>query len=171
LTQWFDELKPQDWVMIHPSGSHWKKGFPFARPCLEAEALVQTCCLKTHRYGGHFTMSLKNSVGMVAKRHPLEDHDFMQELHSSSHQRRMIAEINAAYSPALIVLDGVDAFISGGPDDGKRVSPEVILLVAIEWLLARLVLLCCATLVARQRLVGKIFQQSKSPELSILVLG
>ena len=123
----FDELAPEDWVMIRPSGSHWNNGFPFARPCLEAEALVQTCNLKTHRYGGHFTLSLKNSVGMVGKRRPQRAHDFMQELHNSAHQRRMIAEINTAYTPALIVLDGVEAFISGGPDVGERVTPEVIL--------------------------------------------
>jgi uncharacterized protein (DUF362 family) len=123
----FDELMLEDWVMIQPAGGHWENGFPFARPCLEAEALVQTCCLKTHRYGGHFTLSLKNSVGMVAKRHPQMDHDFMQELHSSPHQRRMIAEINTTYTPSLIVLDGVEAFISGGPDVGERVFPEVIL--------------------------------------------
>lgn len=122
-----DELMPEDWVMVEPPGSHWEQGFPVARPCLEADALVQTCCLKTHRYGGHFTLSLKNSVGMVGKRAPNVDHDFMRELHSSSHQRTMIAEINAAYTPALVVLDGVEAFISGGPDVGERVSPELVL--------------------------------------------
>jgi uncharacterized protein (DUF362 family) len=120
-----DELGAEAWAMMRPEGGHWKKGFPFARPCLEAEALVQTCCLKTHRYGGHFTLSLKNSVGMVAHRHG--GYNFMTELHSSSHQRRMIAEINTAYTPALIVMDGIEAFISGGPDKGERVSPNVIL--------------------------------------------
>jgi uncharacterized protein (DUF362 family) len=39
----------------------------------------------------------------------------------------MIAEINTAYTPALIVMDGIEAFISGGPDKGERVSPNVIL--------------------------------------------
>ena len=121
----FDELASEDWTMIQPDGSHWSGGFPFARPCLEAEALVQTCNLKTHRYGGHFTLSLKNSVGMVANRYG--GHNFMTELHSSPHQRRMIAEINTAYTPALIVMDGIEAFISGGPDVGERVSPNVIL--------------------------------------------
>ena len=87
---------------------------------------MQTCCLKTHRYGEHNTLSLKNSVGMVAKRVPQDEHDYMRELHNSPHQRRMIAEINAAYTPALVVLDGVEAFISGGPDQGERVSLEVI---------------------------------------------
>ena len=50
-----------------PEGTHWKKGFAFARPVLESGAIVNTCCLKTHSFGGHFTLSLKNSVGMVAK--------------------------------------------------------------------------------------------------------
>jgi len=123
----FDELGAEDWVMIQPQDSHWEVGFPFARPCLEAEALVQTCCLKTHQYGGHFTMSLKNSVGMVGKIIPGNNHNFMEELHASQHQRAMIAEINIAYTPALIVLDGVEAFVSQGPANGKRVTSEVVL--------------------------------------------
>jgi uncharacterized protein (DUF362 family) len=98
-----------------------------ARPCLQAEAVVQVCSLKTHRYGGHFTLSLKNSVGLVAARIPGKKYNYMDELHSSKYQRAMIAEINTAYTPALIVLDGVDAFTNGGPDTGTRVSPEVIL--------------------------------------------
>jgi len=121
-----DELGAEDWVPVQPPGSHWSHGFLFARPILEADAVVQTCCLKTHRYGGHFTMSLKNSVGMVAKYGP-DGYNYMQELHRSPHQRRMIAEINVAYRPALIVVDGVEAFVTGGPDKGERVSAEVVL--------------------------------------------
>jgi uncharacterized protein (DUF362 family) len=120
-----DELPPSDWEMVQPKGSHWTHGFPFPRFCLEAGAIVQTCCLKTHRYGGHFTMSLKNSVGMVAS-HLDGGHDFMNELHQSRSQRKMIAEINVAYAPALVVMDGVDAFVSGGPARGKLVSPQVV---------------------------------------------
>jgi len=121
-----DELEEKEWVMLQPSDSHWERGFPFARPYLEAEALVQTCCLKTHRFGGHFTMSLKNSVGMVAKYGP-DRYDYMGELHSSPYQRLMIAEANAAYTPALIVTDGVEAFVGGGPEAGKRAWGEVVL--------------------------------------------
>ncbi|MFQ6058431.1 MAG: DUF362 domain-containing protein [Anaerolineae bacterium] len=123
----FDELEEKDWVMVQPPEGHWKRGFPFAKPCLEAEALVQTCCLKTHRFGGHFTVSLKNSVGMVAKHVPGDRYNYMHELHSSRHQRLMIAEINTAYTPSLIVLDGVEAFVTGGPESGKRVWAEVVL--------------------------------------------
>ena len=72
-------------------------------------------------------MSLKNSVGMVAKQGPNNGHDYMRELHGSNFQRAMIAEINAAYQPALIVMDGVEAFISGGPAKGRKASSQVVL--------------------------------------------
>jgi uncharacterized protein (DUF362 family) len=123
----FDDLAKADWVPMQPIDSHWQKGFAFARPCLEAEALVQTCCLKPHRFGGHFTMSLKNSVGMIASVVPGDSYNYMNELHSSPHQRLMIAEINTAYKPALVVLDGVEAFISAGPEQGAREWGEVVL--------------------------------------------
>jgi len=117
------ELGPEGWVHLNPKDSHWERGFHFARAYLEAESIVQTCCLKTHAYGGHFTLSLKNSVGLV----PRTGYPYMGELHSSPYQRQMIAEINTAYSPDLILLDGVEAFISGGPDRGTRVEAKVML--------------------------------------------
>jgi uncharacterized protein (DUF362 family) len=123
----FDELDTSGWEIVQIEGSHWEQGFAVARPVLEADGVVQACCLKTHRYGGHFTMSLKNSVGLVARTIPGEGHDYMSELHSSPHQRLMIAEINAAYHPDLIVLDGVEAFVTGGPDKGKLVESHLIL--------------------------------------------
>ncbi len=123
----FDELHADDWQLFQPSGSHWQYGFTLPRPVLAADGIVQTCCLKTHRYGGHFTLSLKNSVGLAAKRVPGEGYNYMMELHNSPHQRRMIAEINVAYEPDLIVMDGIEAFVHGGPARGTKVSPGVIL--------------------------------------------
>ena len=61
----FDTLPEKDWVLTKTEGSHWQNGFRVARPILEAECLVSTCCLKTHQYGGVFTMSLKLHVGCV----------------------------------------------------------------------------------------------------------
>jgi uncharacterized protein (DUF362 family) len=121
----FDDLEKKDWVLIKPDNGHWKEGFRIARPVLEAECLVSTCCLKTHQYGGVFTMSLKLHVGVV----PTHRHGFgyMTELHSSPHQRKMIAEINQPFSPALVVLDGVDAFVDEGPMTGKLAKGEVFL--------------------------------------------
>lgn len=123
----FDELGAEDWTLMQPESSHWRYGFALPRPVLEAEGIVQTCCLKTHRYGGHFTLSLKNSVGLAARWIPGQAHDYMNELHGTANQRRMIAEINTAYRPELILMDAMQAFIDGGPDRGTRVSPGVIL--------------------------------------------
>ena len=123
----FDELASDDWELLKPQDSHWERGFALPRVVRKAGGVVQTCCLKTHRYGGHFTLSLKNSVGFAAKLVPGNSYNFMQELHSSPNQRRMIAEINTAYKPDLILLDGVQAFTNGGPDKGKMVQSNVIL--------------------------------------------
>ena len=121
----FDTLEAKDWVKVDAKGSHWKDGFRVARPVLEAECLVSTCCLKTHQYGGVFTMALKLHVGVVpTSRHGF---DYMRELHSSTHQRKLIAEINAPFRTHLVVLDGIDAFVDGGPMDGKRVRGDVFL--------------------------------------------
>ena len=123
----FDELGADGWVLQQPPDTHWTRGFALARPAIEAEAVVLACCLKTHRYGGHFTLSLKNAVGLVAKTIPGDGYDYMQELHNSPDQRTMIAEVNAAYTPALAVIDGVEAFVGGGPEAGTRVRAQVVL--------------------------------------------
>ncbi len=121
----FDALDSKDWVKVDTEGSHWKDGFRVARPILEAECLVSTYCLKTHQYGGVFTMSLKLHVGVVpTSRHGF---DYMRELHKSPHQRKLIAEINAPFQPQLVVLDGIDAFVDGGPMEGKRAKGNVFL--------------------------------------------
>jgi uncharacterized protein (DUF362 family) len=39
----------------------------------------------------------------------------------------MIAEINQPFQPSLIVLDGVEAFVDGGPMTGKRAKADVFL--------------------------------------------
>jgi uncharacterized protein (DUF362 family) len=121
----FDDLEEKDWVLFKPKKSHWPNGFRIARPILDAECLISTCCLKTHQYGGIFTLSLKLHVGVVPTfRH---GYDYMGELHSSPNQRKMIAEINEPFKPALIVLDGIDAFVDGGPMTGKPARGEVFL--------------------------------------------
>jgi uncharacterized protein (DUF362 family) len=66
-------------------------------------------------------MSLKLSVGITHKRN-------MVELHTSFfNMRKMIAEINQVYSPSLILLDGIEAFVDGGPMKGTKKRADVIL--------------------------------------------
>jgi len=110
----FDEMPEDQWVRQEPTGGSWRGDIYFAKPVLDAGAVIALCCLKTHHYGGHFSMSLKVTVGMVHRRN-------MIELHSSLlKQRRMIAEINRFYKPAIAIMDGVEAFYTGGPMKGAR---------------------------------------------------
>ena len=121
----FDQLDSKDWVLCRPKESHWADGFRVARPILESECLVCTCCLKTHRPLGVFTMALKLHVGVVpTTRHGF---DYMRELHGSPDGRKMIAEINQPFTPAFIVLDGIDAFVDGGPGKGTLAKGNAFL--------------------------------------------
>lgn len=121
----FDSLAAGDWVHFNPPGNHWPEGFHIARPILEAESLVEACCMKTHQFGGMITMSLKLAVGVA----PTSRNGFelMSQLHSSPHQRAMIAEINQPFSPDLIIMDGQEAFVDGGPASGTEVQPGLML--------------------------------------------
>ncbi|MFW6421837.1 MAG: DUF362 domain-containing protein [Candidatus Bipolaricaulota bacterium] len=119
----FDQLSPEDLHFCQPNNSHWADGFRVARPLIEADRVVATCCLKTHQYGGKFTMSLKLAVGIV----PREGYDYMSELHSSPDMRKMIAEINQAYTPDLILMDAMEIFTDGGPAFGQRETANLII--------------------------------------------
>jgi uncharacterized protein (DUF362 family) len=167
-----DELDPDGWQHMQPIGCHWKRGFAVARAVLDADAVVQCCCLKTHGFGGHFTLSLKNSVGLVAKQVPGEGYNYMHELHGNRHQRIMIAEINQAYQPSLIVLDGVEAFTKGGPARGTRVDAQVVLAgtdrIAIDAVGVALLRYYGTT---RQVSRGRVFEQEQIARAVELGLG
>jgi len=122
-----DEEDKQSWVKIVRDGTHWLRGFYISKLFLDADKVVQTCCLKTHRFGGHFTMSLKNSVGLIAKKLPGGLYDYMWELHASPSQRLMIAEINKFYNVDLVVMDAIKVFVDEGPDRGEIVEPNLLL--------------------------------------------
>jgi uncharacterized protein (DUF362 family) len=122
-----DEEDKDGWIKIDGDGTHWPNGFHVSKVFLDADKVVQTCCLKTHRFGGHFTLSLKNSVGLVAKNVPGEVHDYMRDLHGSPYQRLMVAEINKYYDVDLVVMDAIKAFVNEGPERGDVVTPNILL--------------------------------------------
>jgi uncharacterized protein (DUF362 family) len=143
-------LSVEEFVTKKPEGSHWKDGFQIPKVYDEAECIVETCCLKTHMFGGHFTLSLKNAVGLVPKK-------YMSELHAArKYQRDMIAEINSVYKPDLIVMDGVITFVDRGPMEGTRVEANVFVAgtdkVAVD-----------AVGVALLRILGTTQKVSKGP--------
>ena len=96
----------------------------------------------------------------------------MQEMHSSPYHRQMIAELNTAFSPDLIVLDGVDAFVNGGPARGTLVQAGVMLAgtdrVAID-AVGVAILRSFGTTPEVSR--GKIFQQDQIARAVELGLG
>lgn len=116
----FEQIAERDWVTFPPGGTHWPEGYALPRLVVDADYLVSTCCLKTHGFGGVFTMSLKLSVGLTPK-------SIRRPMHRSAHMRQMIAELNGGYRPNLIVLDGVAAFTDGGPSHGELKAGHVIL--------------------------------------------
>lgn len=122
-----DEMDKDEWVKINKEGNHWFRGFYLPKLLLDSPGVIQTCCLKTHRFGGHFTLSMKNSVGLVAKRLPGGFYDYMAELHVSPNQRKMIAEINQYYPVDFVIMDGIKAFINQGPETGEVVEPNLLI--------------------------------------------
>jgi uncharacterized protein (DUF362 family) len=156
-------------------GFHWANGFLFPKVFSEADAIVSTCCLKSHRFGGHFTLSMKNSVGMVAAVDPESGYGYMQELHSSPAQRKMIAEINTAYAPAFVIMDAIQGFSTGGPERGTLIEPGLLLAgndrVALDACGVAILRMYGTTPVISQ---GDIFRQeqiARAVELGIGVTG
>ncbi|MBZ5495035.1 MAG: DUF362 domain-containing protein [Acidobacteriia bacterium] len=123
-----DDLPAEQWRKEDLPGSNWKAGIEVPKFLDRDTYLVQICNLKTHRFGGVFSASLKNSIGLVAKFGRLNaGYNYMRELHSSSQQGAMIAEVNLAYEPKLIIMDAMQVFASGGPEAGELAMPEVVL--------------------------------------------
>lgn len=162
----FEDLPANDWVKIKLEQSHWRNGFDVARPVLDSKCNVLTCCLKTHGYGGGFSMSLKLSVGITHKRN-------MTELHSSfKSMRKMIAEINQVYKPSLILLDAIEAFVDGGPMTGTRKRADVIIAGTDRIAIDAVGLSILKELGSNKDIMGKkIFQQEQIARAVELGLG
>ncbi len=164
----YEEIADADWVQFGPSGTHWPAGFWLPRHVVDADYNVSTACLKTHAYGGVFTMSLKLSVGLTPKR-------IRREMHRSPDMRRMIAELNTGYRPQLIVLDGVDAFTDGGPSQGELKQGNVVLAGSDRVAIDAVGLAVLKELGANEAIMGRgIFEQeqvARAVELGVGVRG
>ncbi|MEM2136625.1 MAG: DUF362 domain-containing protein [Candidatus Methanomethylicia archaeon] len=114
-------FEDEDWVWIkHEKAKTWPNGFRIAKTVYESDKVISLPCLKTHQFGGIFTLSLKNSVGII---NPAD----RMYMHNNPKMRELIAEINLAYNADLIILDGMKCFISGGPAHGEEAEPGVII--------------------------------------------
>ncbi len=117
-------------------------------------------------------MSLKNSVGLIAKKLPGKIYNYMGELHLSPHQRMMIAEINPHYPVDLVLMDGMKAFLDKGPERGLTAKPNLLLAskdrVAID-AVGVAILRYYGTKDAVSK--GKIFQQMQIKKAAELGVG
>jgi uncharacterized protein (DUF362 family) len=161
----FEQLPESDWVSFPAGTSHWTSGFAIPRLVVDADYVVSTCCLKTHGFGGVFTMSLKLAVGLTPK--PIR-----RSLHASPDMRRMIAELNTAYRPSLIVLDGVAAFTDGGPSKGELKAANVMIAGDDRVAVDAVGVAVLKSLGANQAIMGtKIFEQEQIARAVELKLG
>ncbi len=97
------------WVKV-PINGHFLKHVTIPEAVYETDRIIALANMKTHSQAD-FSFGLKLGVGFM---HPLE----RQELHHSHLQEKSV-EINLAIQPDLTIIDGREAFISGGPDEGK----------------------------------------------------
>lgn len=115
----FEEMPQEDWIPLQDPRFHWPEGIHLPKVVLDSDVVISTCTLKTHGFGGVFSMSLKLGVGLVPKN--------FKTLHHSEHMRKMIAEINVAYHPEFTIMDGVDVFTDGGPMTGTLAKGNVMM--------------------------------------------
>lgn len=159
----YEQIAEHDWIAF-PS-QHWPRGYSLPRHVVEADYNVSTCCLKTHGFGGVFTMSLKLSVGLTPK-------SIRRTMHQSPDMRRMIAELNTGYRPDLIVLDGVVAFTDGGPSRGQLKTGNVMIAGTDRIAVDAVGVAMLKHLGANQAIMGrKIFEQEQIARAVELKLG
>lgn len=122
-----DDVPAEEWRTEELPNSNWKAGVEVPKFLDRDSFVVQVCNLKTHRFGAAFSASLKNSIGLVAKHGRLNvEYNYMKELHGSTQQGAMIAEVNLIYEPMLIVMDAMEVFTAGGPESGQLASPGIV---------------------------------------------
>lgn len=111
----FDDLP---WVTVEV-GSEYLNSITVPRVAVEAETIISLANLKTH-YHAVMTGAIKLAVGFM---HPLERYALHRE-----HLQEKIAEINLAVQSDLYIMDARTVMITGGPDYGKTVNVDTILI-------------------------------------------
>jgi uncharacterized protein (DUF362 family) len=106
------------WVPVRLHGDYFR-WVEVARPLLECDSLVYTCCLKTH-WLSKFSISIKHSVGCVRPRN-------RAQLHFGGHFEERVAELASAVKPSLVIVDGRTCYTRGGPCYGVVRRANVLL--------------------------------------------
>ncbi len=138
------------WRRTKPANaSHWPNGYELAELLFAVDHVINLPVIKTH-FQAWFTMSMKAFVGMSHHRTRLEFHRSLAGQFSLGHQKarrrrrrgirpdieaddaavapfvNRIAELNLGIRPSLNILDGTTSFVFGGPSQGDKAEPKVI---------------------------------------------
>lgn len=112
-------------VRLAPEARWWRK-IAFHQSLKGFDKIVYLPCMK-HHFLAAFTMSLKLTVGLT---HPVE----MQYMHADYDQGKTeepmflkMIELSTVVGPDLIIMDGRKSFVTGGPDTGEVVEPNLIM--------------------------------------------
>lgn len=112
-------FEEEDWVRIRPTNTKYIKEFQVSKRAYEADVLVSVPVIKTHRYAT-YTIALKNTLGII---HPQD----RPSVHGSGNWEEVVAEINVAVQPSLIIVDGTKSMVAGGPLSGIAAETNMIL--------------------------------------------
>jgi uncharacterized protein (DUF362 family) len=110
----FDENDTSvDWMAL-PAGStkDWKGTIRLPVAVTGADHHIILSCVKTH-FIANVTMSLKIALGLVHAEDRARDGNLKN--HNTAILYNQVAQINKAFTPSLIIADGYEAVISGGP--------------------------------------------------------
>lgn len=114
----FVSFEEYGWVEVDiPHGRFIKKAI-VSEFIYNVDRVINVPVIKTHSYA-NYTISLKNFIGAI---HPQQRPYFI----APDFWDEVIAELNAAYTPHLIILDGTKIFIKGGPTRGTVAAPNLI---------------------------------------------
>jgi uncharacterized protein (DUF362 family) len=119
----FDDL-PRRHLRL-PAARHWPDGYRIPALLADVHHVVNLACVKTHVLA-RYTMAMKNFIGVI-------DADSRRYYHRVRAEQGyeafavLMAEMSLAVRPALHVLDGTAAFVSGGPSDGRVVRPRLVI--------------------------------------------
>jgi uncharacterized protein (DUF362 family) len=113
-----------DWVAVDPDlVPSWRPPVHLPRLAVEADHVINLACAKTHFITG-CTLGLKNLLGLVKAADRRRDGNL--RVHHDELIHRQIADVNRAITPALTVVDGFRALVSGGPTPDSGAAPTIV---------------------------------------------
>ncbi len=107
-----------EWTARHDDRATYLKDVHITSILAQFDRLVFLPTMRTHAWA-RITMALKIGMGCVL----LSDRKRMHR----EHLEEMLGELNLYFTPDLVILDGRQCFINGGPDSGEIRAPGLLL--------------------------------------------